>query len=174
MPWLLAIPPFLYGVWSVGLVIVVGGNLLVTGRLRLQHKSIGSLELTSLALVVFVAIGYFCFGNVFFIQHFGVMIYSLLLIPVLYGEIRGQPFTAQYAKQMYSSDRWATRTFFEGTRFLSRLWGAIFVVSILLAVFGINTLELIVLPNLLVVLALVFGPRIGHWYAIRFSPKGAE
>lgn len=63
---------------------------------------------------------------------------------------------------------------FEGTRFLSRLWGAIFVVSILLAVFGTNTLELIVLPNLLVVLALVFGPRIGHWYAIRFSPKGAE
>jgi len=101
------------------------------------------------------------------------VIYSVLLVQVLYGELRGEPFTAQYSKQMISSDRWATRGFFEMNCFLSRLWGVIFVTSILMAAFGTSRLMLLVLPNVLVVLALVFGPSICHSYASRFLPKGS-
>jgi uncharacterized membrane protein len=171
LPLLLAIPFFSFGLWSTGILIAVGGSVILIGRRRLKDKPVSSLDIVSLLLGVLVAIGFFGFGNVFFIKHFGVVIYGALLIQVLYGELRGLPFTAQYSKQMISSDHWTTRGFFEGNRFLSRFWGVIFVISILMAVFGIDTLVLIVLPNVLVVLALVFGPNIGHWYAIRFLSK---
>lgn len=174
LPLLLAIPFFSFGVWGTGILIAVGGSVIVIGKRRLKHKPVSGLDIVSLFLGVLVAIGYFGFGNVFFIKHFGMVIYGALLIQVLYGELRGQPFTAQYSKQMVTSDKWNTRGFFEGNRFLSRFWGVIFVISILMAVFGTGTLVLIALPNVLVVLALVFGPNIGHWYAIRFLSKGAE
>jgi hypothetical protein len=171
LPLLLAIPFFSFGFWGTGILIAVGGSVIIIGERRLKEKPVSSLDIVSLLLGLLVGIGFFGFGNVFFIQHFGVVIYGALLIQVLCGELRGEPFTAQYSKQMISSDQWNTRGFFEGNRFLSRFWGVIFVISILMAVFGTGTLVLIVLPNVLVVLALVFGPNIGHWYAIRFSSK---
>ena len=171
LPLFLAIPFFSFGLWDTGILIAIGGSAIVIGKHRIKDKPVSSLDIMSLLLGVLVAIGFFGFGNPFFIQHFGVVIYGALLIQVLYGELRGEPFTPQYSKQMISSDQWNTRGFFEGNRFLSRFWGAIFVISILMTVFGSGTLVLIVLPNVLVVLALVFGPNIGHWYTIRFLSK---
>jgi len=171
LPLFLAIPFFSFGLWGTGFLIAVGGGVIVIGKRRIKGKPVSGLDIVSLLLGVLVAIGYFGFGNVFFIKHFGVVIYGALLIQVLYGELRGQPFTAQYAKQIISSDRWATRGFFETNRFLSRFWGVIFVFSILMAVLGTSPLLLTILPNALVVLALVFGPNIAHWYAIRFAAR---
>lgn len=129
------------------------------------------LDVSTLGLLAVVAISYFVFNNTFLILHFGVVIYSILMVQVLYGEIRRQPFTAQHAKQMYPSDRWHTQAFFKGNRFLSRLWGAIFVVSILMVVFGTDTLMLLILPNALMILELVIGPSIGHRYSMRLLTK---
>jgi len=174
MPLFVAIPAFMYGLWGTGILVVVGASFVAVGSRLPRHKPVSGLDLSSLALGVLLAIGYFRFGNIFFIEHFGLVIYSALLIQVLYGELRGEPFTAQYSKQIISSDRWATRGFFETNRFLSRFWGLIFVVSILMVVFGTSPLMLMILPNALVVLALVFGPNIGYWYSNRFAPKVAE
>lgn len=174
LPLLLAIPFFSFGLWGTGILTAVGGSVVVVGKRRLKDKPVSSLDIVSLLLSVLMAIGFFGFGNVYFIKHFGAVIYGALLIQVLYGELRGQPFTAQYSKQMIPSDHWNTRGFFEVNRFLSRFWGVIFAISILMAIVGTGTFVLIVLPNVLAVLALVFGPNIGHWYAIRFLPKGAE
>jgi len=174
LPLLLAIPFFSLGLWGTGILIAIGGSAIVIGKRRNSHKPISSLDFVSLLLCVALATGYFGFGNVFFIKHFGVVIYGALLLQVLYGEVRGQPFTAQYSKQIVSSDHWNTLGFFEGNRFLSRFWGVIFAISILMTIFGTSTLVLMVLPNVLVVLALVFGPTIGHWYAMRFRSKSAE
>jgi hypothetical protein len=171
LPLLLAIPFFSFGLWGTGILIAVGGSVIVIGKRRIKDKPVSGMDIVSLLLGVLVAIGYFGFGNIFFIEHFGIVIYSALLIQVLYGELRGEPFTAQYSKQIISSDRWATQGFFEMNRFLSRFWGVIFVVSILIVVFGTSPLLLTTLPNALVVLALVFGPNIAHWHATRFSPK---
>jgi len=170
LPLLLAIPFFSFGLWGTGILIAVGGSVIVIGKRRLKDKPVSGLDMVSLLLGVLVAIGYFAFGNVFLIKHFGAVIYGALLIQVVYGELRGQPFTVQYSKQIISSDRWATRGFFETNRFLSRFWGVIFVVSILMVVFGTSPLLLTIVPNVLAVLALVFGPNIAHWYAVRFSP----
>jgi len=174
VPLFLAVPAFVYGLWGTGVLILVVGSCFGVGSRLSRHKSVSCLDLSSLALSVVVAIAYFGFGNIYFIQHFGVLIYGVLLIQVLHGELHGKPFTVQYSKRMISSNRWATRGFFEMNRFLSRFWGLIFVVSILMVVFGTSPLMLVILPNALVVLALVFGPNIGHWYANRFTLKGAE
>jgi uncharacterized membrane protein len=170
VPILLAIVPFAMGLWGIGLVIVVGGNALIIGSRVLRHQSNSVLDYSSLGLGVLLVIAYFGFGNLFFLQHFGVVIYTLLLAQVVDGELRGAPFTAQYAKQMYPPAVQGTPTFFEANRFLSRLWGALFFVGIILSAVGTSPLTLIVIPNVLVILGLVRGPAIAHAYAIRFLP----
>jgi hypothetical protein len=168
LPQLLAIPPFVLGLWGIGLMISLGGNLIVIGSNLVRRQPIGSLALSSLALSMLLALGYFVFGNIFLLKHFGVVINGLLLGQVLYGELRGEPWTAQFSKRMYPPERWGTRAFFEGNRFLSRLWGLVFGVSLLMAAFGTSPLLLFILPNGLLVLALMSGPSLGHWYSVRF------
>ncbi len=171
LPQLLAIPAFALGRWSSGLVISLGGNLLITGSLLVRRKPISSLALWSLILSVLLAIAYFGFGSLFFLKHFGVVINGLLLGQVLSGELRAQPWTVQFSKRLYPPERWGTRAFFEANRFLSRLWGVIFGVSLLMAAIGRSALFLFILPNGLLVLALVLGPSLGHWYGARFLQK---
>jgi hypothetical protein len=72
---------------------------------------------------------------------------------------------------MYPPEVSGTRAFFEGNRFLSRAWGVIFVVAILMSTAGTTPLVLLVLPNALVIVVLVFGPEIDHWYGSRFAPS---
>jgi len=174
LPLILVMPAFAVGQWGFGLAISVAASFIAVGSCLRRHKPVTGLGFSSLGISVLLAIGYFGFGNVFFIQHFGVVIYGALLIRVLYGEIRGQPFTAQFSKQIIESEHWNTRRFLEGNRFLSRLWGVIFTISILMGVFGTGTLMLMVLPNALVLLGIVLGPNIGHWYVFSWSSKGAE
>src|SRR5579872_422403 len=73
LPQLLAIPAFVIGRWSSGLVISLGGNLLIIGSLLVRRKPIGSLAVWSLVLSLLLAIAYFGFGNLFFLRHFGVV-----------------------------------------------------------------------------------------------------
>ena len=174
LPLFLVIPAFAVGQWSFGLTIGVAASFIAVGSRLRRHKPVTGLGFSSLGLSVLLAIGYFGFGNVFLVQHFGVVIYGALLIQVLYRELRGQPFTAQFSKQMIASEHWNARSFLAGNRFLSRLWGVIFAISIIMGIFGTGTLMLMVLPNVLAILGIVFGPNIGHWYAFRCSSKGAE
>ena len=131
LPLFLVIPAFAVGQWGLGLAISVPASFIAVGTRLLQHKPVTGLGVSSLGFSVLLAIGYFGFGSIFFVQHFGVVICGALLIQVLYGEIRGQPFTAQFSKQMIATEHWNTRSFLEGNRFLSRLWGVIFAISIL-------------------------------------------
>jgi len=168
IPLLVAVVPFSMGLWGLGLLIVVGGGAFIFAVRQVRHTPSSLLDISSLGFGVLLAIAYFGFGNVFFLQHFGVVIYSLLLLQVVYGEARGEPFTLQYAKKMVSPDVAASRTFLDANRFLSRLWGVIFAAALLMSAFGASPFVLWILPNALVILALVFGPEIGRWYATRF------
>jgi hypothetical protein len=174
LPLLVAIVPFMLGMWGVGLVIAVGGGLLMIGWRVAQHEPTSVLDISSAGFGVLLAIAYFGFGNDFFLRHFGVVIYSLLLLQVVVGEVGGRPFTAQYSKRMFPAEVLGTRAFFEGNRFLSRVWSVIFLVAIGLSAFGTDTLTLIVVPNGLVIVALVFGPNMGHWYVQRFVVTGVQ
>ncbi len=157
--------------WVNGIADPVADTILITGSRLVLRKPMDRLALLSLVFSVLLAIVYFGFGNLFFLRHFGVVISGLLLGQVLYGELRGEPWTAQFAKRMFPPERWGTRAFFEGNRFLSRLWGVVFGVSILMAAFGTTPLFLFLLPNGLLVVALAFGPSLGRWYGARFVRK---
>jgi hypothetical protein len=172
LPQLLAIVPFVLGRWGVGVVVSMGGNAFVLTRSLRKGQKVGALEASSTVFSVLLAVGYFGFGNVFFLRHFGVVINALLLVQVVWGEFRGTPWTMQFSKRMYPAERWGTRAFFEGNRLLSRIWGAVFVLDILMSALGTTPLVLFVLPNALPLVALVMGPRLGHWYGARFSAAG--
>jgi len=86
------------------------------------------------------------------------------------GELRGEPWTLQFAKRMSPPERWTARGFIEGNRFLSRIWAVIFVLSLLMAAFGQSALVLFVLPNIMLVVGLAFGPSVARWYSRRITP----
>jgi hypothetical protein len=169
VPQLLAIVPFSLGRWGLGLAVSVGGSLLLIGSRLGRREAVSALDLTSIGFGLLLAVGYFGFHNVFLLRHFGVVINGILLGQVVLGELRREPWTAQFAKRMYPPERWGTRAFFVGNRLLSRVWGAIFLADILMAAFGRTGLVLFILPNLLPMAALFLGPRLGHWYAVRSS-----
>ena len=171
VPILVALVPFSFGQWGLGLIIMLGGNLILLGRQVAQRRAVGALDVTALALGALLAFTYFGLGNLFLLQHFGVVINGLLLIQIVKGELQGKPWTAQFSGRLFSPEQRASRAFFEGNRFLSRLWGVIFTADILMAAFGTTGLVLFVLPNALAVLTIVLSPRIGHWYGRRFLPR---
>jgi hypothetical protein len=170
LPLLLAIPPFALGLWAIGLLIYVGGSVIFLGSQVTRHKTVGSLDICSLAFGVGLTIGYFGFGNTYFLHHFGMVINTLLLVQVVYGELRGTPWTAQFAKRMYSPEQYKTRAFFLGNRLLSRMWGVIFVLDVLMSALGTTALFQFILPNVLLIVALVAGPFIGAWYGKKADP----
>lgn len=172
-PWLIAIIPFVLKLWSIGLAIVIVGGIFITLRQWNKKKQIGSFQLTSLALLAVVSIAYFGFGNIYLLLHFGLVIYSLLLIPVIYGEIRGAAFTEYYAKQMVPKENWGTPAFKAGNHFISRLWGITFAIAIVFVLLGNNTTELVVIPNVLIVIMLLASTRIAHSYATKYEKKSA-
>jgi hypothetical protein len=110
-PLLVAIVPFTLGLWSLGLVIVVVGAFVVLLVRLVRHSPMSALDLSASAFGVLLAIAYFGFGATYLLQHFGVVIYALLLLQVLIGEIRGHPFTTQYAMKMYPREVSSTRAF---------------------------------------------------------------
>jgi hypothetical protein len=170
LPMLIAIVPFVLGLWAAGLAVYVGGNLVVIAARLAGRKAIASLDLLALALGVLLAAAYVGFGNHFFLQHFGVVINGVLLGQVALGELRGTPWTEPFAKRMYPPEAVTTRAFVEGNRLLSRMWGIIFVADILMSALGTSAFVLYVLPNVLLVLALALGPSIAQRYGRRFLP----
>ncbi len=168
-PPLLAIVPFTLGLWSLGILVYLGGSALLLASRLVRHERVTSLDICSFVLVVLLAISYFGFRSVYFIHHFGVAINALLLSQVVYGEVRGTPWTSQFAQRMFTPEQTKTRAFFVGNQMLSRAWGAIFVLDILMAAFGTNPLFQFILPNSLPVVALLAGPRVAHWYSTRVA-----
>jgi hypothetical protein len=123
----------------------------------------------SLAFGAVVVAGYFTFHSTAIVRNFGVVINAVLLVQVVRGELRGEPWTLQFAKRMSPPERWSSRAFLEGNRFLSRIWALIFVLMLLMEAFGRSALVLFVLPNVLLVVALALGPSLARWYGRRLT-----
>jgi hypothetical protein len=96
-----------------------------------------------------------------------VAINALLLSQVVYGELRGTPWTEKFSRRLFTPQQTKTRGFFIGNRLLSRAWGAIFLLDILMAAFGTTALFQFILPNGLPIVALLEGPRLAQWYGRR-------
>jgi len=123
----------------------------------------------SLGFGAVLVIAHFVFHSLLLVRRFGVVIDAVLLVQVIRGELRGEPWTLQFAKRMAPPERWTARAFVEGNRFLSRVWAVIFVLSLLMAAFGHSALVLFVLPNVLLVVALALGPSLARWYGRRVT-----
>jgi hypothetical protein len=69
-PLLVAIVPFTLGVWSAGVIVLIAGALLVLGARVVRSAPISSLDLSASVFGVLLAIAYFGFGAMYFLQHF--------------------------------------------------------------------------------------------------------
>ena len=123
----------------------------------------------SLGLGVVLLVAHFAFHSTLLVRRFGVVINAVLLAQVIRGELRREPWTLQFAKRMAPPERWSSRAFVEGNRFLSRIWALIFVLSLLMAAFGRSAFVLFVLPNVLLGVALALGPSLARWYGRRLT-----
>jgi hypothetical protein len=171
VPMLLAVIPFSLSMWTLGLGIYFAATALLIARKLLRREPIESLDAISVLFFIALAVAYASFGDVFLLQHFGAVINALLLGQVIYGEMRGGPWTLQFTKRMYPAELWHDRVFLGTNRLLSRIWGVIFGICIVSAALGTNGWLRAILPTALPIAAIVLSPRFGRWYGQRVHQK---
>jgi hypothetical protein len=65
-----------------------------------------------------------------------MVIYFVLMIVAFGSLLMGSPFTLQYAKDMVDKSRWETPAFKSVNRFMTGVWGAVFLINFLLLVYA--------------------------------------
>jgi hypothetical protein len=128
-----------------------------------------SLDLISLGFAVANAVLYLGFHSTILIEYLDTIIYTLLFVQVLVAQVRGEPWTLQYAKRSVAPELWATRAFLETNRFLSICWGACFLSSAFISLWHMLGAWQVAIPALIMVGMAVLTPRLAQWYARRIT-----
>lgn len=167
IPLLLSIPLLLFQAWAVGIAVGITSSLVVLAYHFTRGQGITSLDIMTLAFGMLNAVLYFGFHSAFLVRHLDVLIYTLLFAQVVIAQLRGQPWTIQYAKRTVPREAWDTRAFREANRFVSLLWGATFLVCALIALLAPAASVRLWVPIALLVLLAVATPRLARWYGTR-------
>jgi hypothetical protein len=132
------IPWIIYGIFSgfdwlgkggaIGIALLVS---LIAGYRDLKERFIlswGSVIFFTAAFIVIVPLGnQWVAGNMDLILHGGLA--AIILIPLLFGF----PFTTQYARRLTPPALWSTPGFIQVNRIMTAVWGALFIVNLLVA-----------------------------------------
>ncbi len=171
IPVVLAIPIIILQQWTLSIVVTLASALIVVIYHLSKGQGITSLDVFSLLFGVVNAVLYFGFHSTIILQHLAAAIYSILFAQVVYLLLCGKPWTEQYARRAVAPELWTTKPFHEANRFLSILWGIVFLVCDLMSLFIPNDALQTVLPVALLVLLAVSTPRLGRWFGARYLPQ---
>lgn len=83
---------------------------------------------------MFMLISVVILGNRWVAIHTGVIANSTLAIVAWFSLLIGKPFTEQYAKEKVEKNLWNSVTFIRTNRYLTLIWGTIFLFCVLLSV----------------------------------------
>lgn len=162
LPMLLAAIPFSLNMWTLGLIVYFAASAAIFTERLVRRERIPALDWFSVTFLMILAAAYLLARNIFLLQHFGAVINSLLLAQVLYGELRGEPWTLQFSKRMYPQTLWSNTRFIRANRFLSRAWAGVFVICIACAALGRNGWLRSFVPTVLPIAAIALGPRVAR------------
>jgi len=173
IPLILSLPLYILSLWTPAIIV----GILLTLGVIVYHLRIGqgitSLDLLTLLFGIVNAVVYFGFKSGILNEHISVVIYSILLAQVVASLLHGDPWTLQYAKRSNPRELWDTPAFVEGNRFVTVVWGVVFLLCDLAALFGGGAWRYYIPIALLVVVAVVT-QRLAVWYARARGLPGAE
>ena len=173
IPVILTLPIILLHQWTLSIIVGLASALIVVFYHLCKRQGITSLDIFSLLFGVVNSVLYFGFHSTIILQHLDATIYTVLFMQVIYSLLRNKPWTGQYARRTVASELWTTKLFHEVNRFLTILWGIVFLASDLISLFIPNDTLRIVIPLVLFVLLAVLTPRLARWFSTRYlSPQG--
>ena len=169
IPLALTLPLLLLHLWTLGIAVsAVSAILVISYHLR-RHQGITSLDILSLGFAAANGILYFGFHTTILFEYLDTIIYTLLFGQVLYAQMRGEPWTVQYAKRTVAPELWTTRPFLAANRIISLGWGACFLccalVSLLHALGGWQVL----IPAMVLATMAMLTPCVSRWYGRRVA-----
>lgn len=171
IPVILAIPIIILHQWTLSIIVTLTSALIVIIYHLSKGQGITSLDIFSLLFGVINAILYIGFHNTIILQHLDTTIYTILFAQVVYSLLRGKPWTEQYARRTVAAEIWTTKPFHEVNRFLTTLWGIVFLGCSLMSLFIPNDMLRTILPVVLLVLLAASTPRLVRWFSARYLPK---
>jgi hypothetical protein len=106
------------------------------------------------------------------VDYMGIMIYLVLSLVAFGSLFAGAPFTAQYARDMVDRSVWDTPAFKSVNRFMTGVWGGVFVVDLLLITYSkTGTGPYAPFAGILVYAVLVLGLLFTIYYPEYFRKK---
>ncbi|MBV9257760.1 MAG: hypothetical protein JO215_07055 [Ktedonobacteraceae bacterium] len=168
IPVVLAIPIIILHQWTLSIIVTLASALIVITYHLSKGQGITSLDVFSVLFGVVNAVLYFGFHNTIILQHLDTTIYTILLAQVVYSLLRGRPWTEQYARRSVAAELWTTKPFHEVNRFLTMLWGVVFLACDLMSLLIPEGVWRTVLPVVLLVLLAVSTPRLVRWFSARY------
>lgn len=103
------------------------------------HIKIQLLDWVMLGYFVTAAIVTFGLRSTTFANYGSVLIWSFYAAATWASILLGSPFTLQYARLSAPPERWSSPAFLRANQIISMVWGAAFVINIVLVVIALNT-----------------------------------
>ena len=174
IPLALTVPLLVLHLWSLGILVNgVGALLIIAFHLR-RRQGITGLDMLSLACAIANAVLYFGYHTTILLEHLDTVIYSLLAGQVLYAQLRGEPWTTQFAKRAVAPERWVTPEFLTANRLISLVWGACFLCCAGASIWGMLGAWRALIPAIMLVTTAVLTPRLARWFGRRITRSTAR
>ncbi len=132
LPWILFWTLTGTGNRPLAIVCALAASVMLVARRRLRGSKSKTLEVVALCYFLLQAILTFAVGSGFLIEY-GALANYAVLAAVAFGTLAANnPFTYQYAKEDWDEEYWDDPVFIRINRTVTAVWGAIFLVNLLL------------------------------------------
>ncbi len=166
----LTLPLLVLHSWPLAIAIgIVAALIVITYHLR-RGQGVTSLDVFSLGFGLTNAVLYFGFGSTVLLRRLDTVFYSLLFGQVVLAQLRGVPWTVQYARRVVAPELWATRPFMAANQLVSSCWGACFLSCALVSLAPLGMGRTLIPVALLVGMAFMT-PRLSRWYGHRVATR---
>ncbi len=170
IPLALTLPFLFLQWWRAAIVVGTLMALVVIAYHVRRRQGVTSLDVFSLAFGLTNAVLYFGFGSTVLLRRLDTVFYSLLFGQVVVAQLRGVPWTVQYAKRVVAPEVWATRPFIAANRLVSMCWGACFLSCALISLTPPGIGRTLIPVALLLAMAFMT-PRLSRWYGQRVATR---
>ena len=169
IPLALTLPLLLLHLWTLGIVVSAVSAILVISYHLQRHQGVTSLDILSLGFAVVNGILYLGFHTTILFEYLDTIIYTLLFGQVLHAQMRGEPWTVQYAKRTVAPELWTTRPFLAANHVISIGWGVCFLFCALLSLWhGLGAWQVLT-PAIVLASMAMLTPRVSRWYGRRMA-----
>jgi hypothetical protein len=156
------------GWWLIaGLLGTISCSIIIAAEYR--RRAVKIMDCTSLAYFATVVIMELSGGTHFIRDYHVVLVWTLFAAVAWIGELRGDPFTAQYARETAPPAVWNDPIFIKLNHRLTQVWAIIFTGCALLGAVSIFAGHLLMLGVILPLAAMLFGFEFSKRYPRRFS-----